>query len=59
MRGQAGFWDIDQRYVRLSEAGDAGEAQRAGATGGLPQTVGESAEALRWRQGWQAAPRPR
>jgi len=22
MRGQAGFWDIDARYVRLSEAGD-------------------------------------
>lgn len=22
MQGQAGFWDIDERYVRLSEAGD-------------------------------------
>src|SRR5690606_21108983 len=22
MRGQPGFWDIDERYVRLSEAGD-------------------------------------
>lgn len=22
MRGQAGFWDIDERYVRLSEADD-------------------------------------
>jgi IS5 family transposase len=22
MRGQAGFWDIDERYVRLTEAGD-------------------------------------
>lgn len=22
MRGQAGFWDVDERYVRLSEAGD-------------------------------------
>ncbi|MER8785983.1 hypothetical protein NKH60_33305 [Mesorhizobium sp. M1006] len=22
IRGQAGFWDIDERYVRLSEAGD-------------------------------------
>ena len=22
MRGLAGFWDIDERYVRLSEAGD-------------------------------------
>lgn len=22
MRGQAGFWDIDERYVRLNEAGD-------------------------------------
>ena len=22
MRGQAGFWDIDERYGRLSEAGD-------------------------------------
>jgi IS5 family transposase len=22
MRGQAGFWEIDERYVRLSEAGD-------------------------------------
>jgi IS5 family transposase len=22
MRGQAGFWDVDDRYVRLSEAGD-------------------------------------
>ena len=22
MRGQAGFWDIDERYMRLSEAGD-------------------------------------
>lgn len=22
MRGQAGFWDIDERYVRLSDAGD-------------------------------------
>ncbi|MET3524119.1 IS5 family transposase [Mesorhizobium abyssinicae] len=22
MRGQAGFWDIDERYLRLSEAGD-------------------------------------
>ena len=22
MRGQAGFWDICERYVRLSEAGD-------------------------------------
>ena len=22
MRGHAGFWDIDERYVRLSEAGD-------------------------------------
>ena len=22
MPGQAGFWDIDERYVRLSEAGD-------------------------------------
>lgn len=22
MRGQAGFWDIDERYARLDEAGD-------------------------------------
>ncbi|EHH13640.1 hypothetical protein MEA186_02694 [Mesorhizobium amorphae CCNWGS0123] len=22
MRGQAGFWDIDVRHVRLNEAGD-------------------------------------
>ena len=22
MRGQAGFWDVDERYVRLSESGD-------------------------------------
>ena len=22
MRGQAGFWDIDERYARLSETGD-------------------------------------
>jgi hypothetical protein len=22
MRGHAGFWDIDERYVRLSEVGD-------------------------------------
>jgi hypothetical protein len=22
MRGQAGFWDIDERYLRLSDAGD-------------------------------------
>lgn len=22
MRGQAGFWDVDERYVRQSEAGD-------------------------------------
>ena len=22
MRGQAGFWDMDERYVRLSAAGD-------------------------------------
>lgn len=22
MRGQAGLWDIDERYARLSEAGD-------------------------------------
>jgi hypothetical protein len=22
MRGQAGFWDVDERYVRLSEPGD-------------------------------------
>ncbi len=22
MRGQAGFWDVDERYVRLSETGD-------------------------------------
>ena len=22
MGGQAGFWDINERYVRLSEAGD-------------------------------------
>lgn len=22
MRGQAGLWDIDERYLRLSEAGD-------------------------------------
>lgn len=22
MRRQAGFWDIDERYLRLSEAGD-------------------------------------
>lgn len=22
MRGQAGFWDIDERYARLSDAGD-------------------------------------
>ena len=22
MRGQSGFWDVDERYVRLSEAGD-------------------------------------
>jgi len=22
MRGQAGFWDIDERYARLSTAGD-------------------------------------
>lgn len=22
MRGQAGFWDIDERHARLSEAGD-------------------------------------
>ena len=23
MRGQPGFWDIDERYARLSEAGDS------------------------------------
>ena len=22
MRGQSGFWDIDERYARLSKAGD-------------------------------------
>ncbi len=22
MRGQPGFWDVDERYTRLSEAGD-------------------------------------
>ena len=22
MRGQPGFWDVDERYARLSEAGD-------------------------------------
>ena len=22
MRGQPGFWDVDERYLRLSEAGD-------------------------------------
>lgn len=22
MRGQAGFWDIDERYAQLNEAGD-------------------------------------
>jgi redox-sensitive bicupin YhaK (pirin superfamily) len=22
MRGQGGFWDIDERYVRLTDAGD-------------------------------------
>ena len=22
MRGQAGFWDIEERYARLSDAGD-------------------------------------
>ena len=22
MRGRAGFWDVDERYVQLSEAGD-------------------------------------
>lgn len=35
MRGQAGFWDIDERYVRLSEARDLLEkAERPGAVGG-------------------------
>lgn len=29
MRGQAGFWDIDERYVRLSEAGDPLEKLKA------------------------------
>lgn len=29
MRGQAGFWDIHERYVRLSEAGDQVEKLNA------------------------------
>jgi len=29
MRGQPGFWDIDERYVRLSEAGDPLETLNA------------------------------
>jgi transposase, IS5 family len=29
MRGQPGFWDIEERYARLSEAGDALERLNA------------------------------
>jgi len=29
MGGQAEFWDIDERYVRLSEAGDPPEKLKA------------------------------
>ena len=29
MRGQPGFWDVDERYARLSEAGDPREKLNA------------------------------
>lgn len=32
MRGQPGFWDVDERYVRLSEAGDPLEKLKPGTT---------------------------
>ncbi len=32
MRGQPGFWDVDERYVRLSEAGDPLEKLMVGST---------------------------
>lgn len=56
MRAQAGFWDIDERYVRLSEAGDPLEKLNGVVPlGGFPETFGQGAEALRLRQGRPAA----
>lgn len=50
MRGQAGFWDIDERYVRLSEACDPLEKLNAVVPWEVfPETAGQGAEALRWR----------
>jgi hypothetical protein len=44
MRGQAGFWDVDERYELLSEAGDP--LERLNGVGDVPQAVVEGAEAL-------------
>jgi hypothetical protein len=57
MRGQAGFWDIDDRYMRPSEAGDPLEKLN----GLMPWGVFRKplANALkRSRQGWSPALRP-
>lgn len=48
----AGFRDMDERYARLSEAGDPMEKLNAvGPMGGIRQAFGQGAEALRWRKG--------
>lgn len=56
MHGRPGFWDIDERYVRLSEAGDPLEKPNSVAPwDDIPQTAGQSAEMLRWSEEWQTA----
>lgn len=54
MRGGAGFWDIDEPYVRLSEAGDPLEKLNT-VVPFFPQAFGQGAEAVRWRQRRPAA----
>ena len=56
MRGQAGFWDIDERYARLSEAGDPLEKLNAVVPWDVfRKPLAKALKLLRWRQGRAAA----
>ncbi len=52
---QAGFYDIDERYARLREAGDPHEKLDVVVPWDVFfQTSGQGAEAIRWREERQA-----
>jgi hypothetical protein len=56
MRGQPGFWDLGERYERLSAVGDPLEKLNAIIPlARVRKAIGEGVEALGWRQGQASA----